>query len=315
MAQKKGRAALPRSKKSSRKPRTRRNHKDGLFCRLFAEKENALSLYNALTGSSYTDADGFEIVTLEDAVYISQKNDCAVCVQSSLALFEQQSSWNPNMPLRGLLYFAAEYAGWLARHKKDVHSGGLVKIPSPSYYVLYNGEAERSEREEQRLSDAFEKPAEGYEWTAHVVNVNPGHNPGILSRCELLGEYADFITDIRRQQKSGLSPEEAVDVAVDTCIKRGGKLAEFMRKHKAEVNVMYLFGVDFEEIHREAMIEEAHQKGFVVGREEGELSASQRAARNMLARNYPVNDIVEITGLSVEDIRELATAPAVPVEA
>ena len=68
----------------------RRNHKDGLFCRLFSDKENALSLYNALTGSSYTNADGLEIVTLEDAVYLSQKNDCAVCVQSSVALFEQQ---------------------------------------------------------------------------------------------------------------------------------------------------------------------------------------------------------------------------------
>ena len=91
--------------------RIRRRHKDGLFCRLFAEKENALSLYNALTGSSYTSADGLEIVTLEDAVYLSQKNDCAVCVQSSLALFEQQSSWNPNMPLRGLLYVCRHVRG------------------------------------------------------------------------------------------------------------------------------------------------------------------------------------------------------------
>ena len=180
MAKKTGRRAGARCKaRCTPRGRARRNHKDSLFCRLFAEKENALSLYNALTGSSYTSADGLEIVTLEDAVYLSQKNDCAVCVQSSLALFEQQSSWNPNMPLRGLLYFAAEYAGWLARHKKDVHSGGLVKIPAPNYYVLYNGTTERKEREELRLSDAFEKPAEGYEWTAHVVNVNAGHNTAI----------------------------------------------------------------------------------------------------------------------------------------
>ena len=193
-------------------------------------------------------------------MYLSQKNDGAVCVQSSLALFEQQSSWNPNMHLRGLLYFAAEYAGWLARHKKDVHSGGLVKIPAPDYYVLYNGTAERQEREELRLSDAFEKPAEGYEWTAHVVNVNAGHNTAILDRCELLGEYADFIADTRQKQQKGLSPRAAIDAAVDACIQRDGKLAEFMRKHKAEVNGMYLFGVDFEKIHREAMKEEARKE-------------------------------------------------------
>ncbi|MCR5622679.1 MAG: hypothetical protein K6G18_12625 [Treponema sp.] len=299
------------------KGRVRPNLKDGLFCRLFADKENALSLYNALTGSSCTDADGLEVVTLEDAVYISQKNDCAVCVQSSLALFEQQSSWNPNMPLRGFLYFAAEYAGWLARYKKDVHSKGLVKIPAPSYYVLYNGPAERKEREELRLSDAFEKPVEGYEWTAYVVNVNAGHNTAILDRCGLLGEYAEFIADIRQGQKVGLPPDDAVDAAVDACIRRGGKLAEFMRKHKAEVNAMYLFGVDFEKIHREAMMEEARNEGIAKGRDEGLADGRNEAqtgvARNLLEMGLLTDEqISKATGLPLEEVERLAGEAAVP---
>ncbi|MBP5158587.1 MAG: hypothetical protein ILP18_12035 [Treponema sp.] len=285
-------SASPQKARARRK--VRRNHKDGLFCRLFADRENALSLYNALTGSSYTDADGLEIVTLEDAVYISQKNDCAVCVQSSLALFEQQSSWNPNMPLRGLLYFAAEYSGWLARHRKDVHSKGLVKIPAPSYYVLYNGTDQNVETVDMRLSDAFEKPAEGYEWTAHVVNINAGHNTAILRRCNLLEQYAQFIADIRQEQEDGLPPEKAVDAAVDECIRRGGKLADFMRKHKAEVNFMYLFGVDFEKIHREAMIEEAREEGHKKGLAEGLRnlmdSMSWSAAQAMDALKIPEAD-------------------------
>ncbi|MBP5465901.1 MAG: hypothetical protein J6Y13_12110 [Treponema sp.] len=203
-AKAKKKSGAKRSSRGKARDNVRRNHKDSLFCRLFSDRENALSLYNALTGSSYTDADGLEIVTLEDAVYLSQKNDCAVCVQTSLALFEQQSTWNPNMPLRGLLYFAAEYAGWLARHKVDVHSSTLVQIPSPGYFVLYNGTEKQVEKTDLRLSEAFEKPAEGYEWTAHVVNVNAGHNSGILARCPLLGEYAAFIADIRQGQAAGL---------------------------------------------------------------------------------------------------------------
>lgn len=241
----------------------------------------------------------------EDAVYISQKNDCAVCVQSSLALFEQQSSWNPNMPLRGFLYFAAEYAGWLARHKKDVHSKGLVKIPAPSYYVLYNGTDRNMEMMDLRLSDAFEKSAEGYEWTAHVVNVNAGHNTAILGRCKLLGQYAQFIADIRQEQKDGLSPEDAVDAAVEACIGRGGKLAEFMRKHKAEVNFMYLFGVDFEKIHQEAMIEEARNEGLAAGR--------KADARNMLADGMPMEKIIQYTSLPLEEVEKLAAAETEPV--
>ncbi|MBQ3686665.1 MAG: hypothetical protein II932_02420 [Treponema sp.] len=266
----------------------RRNHKDSLFCRLFSDREYALSLYNALTGSSYTDADGLEVVTLEDAVYLSQKNDCAVCVQASLALFEQQSTWNPNMPLRGLLYFAAEYAGWLARHKVDVHSSTLVKIPSPSYFVLYNGMEKQVEKTDLRLSEAFEKPAAGYEWTAHVVNVNAGHNTGILERCPLLGEYAAFIADIRQGQAAGLPLAKAVDAAVIYCIRRGGKLAEFMRKHKAEASGMYLFGVDFEKIHWEAVEREAREAArkemFEEGRRDG-LAKGLAEAREESLRN------------------------------
>ena len=306
MAKIKGRKTTVRKVKPKTRGRARRNHKDGLFCRLFAEKEHALSLYNALTGSSYTDADGLEIVTLEDAVYLSQKNDCAVCVHSTLALFEQQSSWNPNMPLRGLLYFAAEYAGWLARHKKDVHSGGLVKIPAPNYYVLYNGTDRELETRDLKLSDAFEKTAPGYEWTAHVVNVNAGHNVSILSRCELLREYAEFVADVRQEQKDGKSPTAAVNAAAEACIRRGGKLADFMRKHKAEVDFMYLFGVDFEKLHWDAVREEARNEGRDEGRTED--------ARNMLKMGLGTHEqIAQITGLSVEDIQALASTEPEPV--
>lgn len=313
-----GRKAKAKKKskaKRSARGRIRRNHKDSLFCRLFSDRENALSLYNALTGSSYTDANGLEIVTLEDAVYLSQKNDCAVCVQASLALFEQQSTWNPNMPLRGLLYFAAEYAGWLARHKADVHSSTLVKIPSPSYFVLYNGTEKQVEKTDLRLSEAFEKATEGYEWTAHVINVNAGHNTGILERCPLLGEYAAFIADIRQGRAKGLPLEKAVDAAVIYCIRRGGKLAEFMRKHKAEVNGMYLFGVDFEKIHWEAVEREAREAArkemFEEGRRDGLAKglaeAREESLRNLMANmSWTAPQAMDALGIPAEEREKYA---------
>ncbi len=250
--------------------------------------------YNALTGNSYTEADGLEIVTLEDAVYLSRKNDCEVCVQSSLALFEQQSSWNPNTPLRGLLYFAAEYEGWLAKNKKYVYSGNLVKIPSPAYFVLYNGTERQEEKMELRLSDAFEKPSEGYEWTAHVVNVNAGHNVGILSRCQLLGEYADFIADVRQEQAAGKPLTTAVDAAVDKCIRKGGKLADFMRKHKAEVKRMYWFEYDAK-LHDEVLQEEAFEEG------------QKRALRNLMAKlSMTVEQAMDILDIPAEEREKYA---------
>ena len=75
-----------------------RNQKDKLFYALFSEKENALSLYNAVSGTSYTDVENLEIVTLEDVLYLTMRNDMALCFHDDLDLFEHQSTPNPNMP-------------------------------------------------------------------------------------------------------------------------------------------------------------------------------------------------------------------------
>ena len=46
--------------------RVARNHKDRLFRMIFREKKELLSLYNAVNGTSYTNAEDLEIVTLEN---------------------------------------------------------------------------------------------------------------------------------------------------------------------------------------------------------------------------------------------------------
>lgn len=82
-------------------------YKDRLFRLLFGSiemKSNIISLYNALNGTDYSEEKEFEITTLDDAIYIKMKNDVSLLIDSYLPLWEQQSSYNPNMPLRGLLY-------------------------------------------------------------------------------------------------------------------------------------------------------------------------------------------------------------------
>ena len=84
--------------------RTQTTYKDRLFRFIFGSKDNAaniLSLYNALNGTEYNDPDKLQITTLEDAIYIRMKNDVSFLISSYLTLWEQQSSYNPNMPLRG----------------------------------------------------------------------------------------------------------------------------------------------------------------------------------------------------------------------
>ena len=59
---------------------------------------------------------------------------------------------------------------------------------------------------------------------------------------------------------------------------------------------------------REGLLE-GEQKGFFAGEQKGKmegfLEGKLEAARKMLKKHIPINDIVEITGLSIEDISKL----------
>ena len=132
-----------------------RNYKDTVFRMLFKEKENLLSLYNALNGTDYTDVDGLEITTLENAVYMNYKNDISFVFAFELLLYEHQSTINPNMPLRDLFYVSSVLQGRI--RNDDLHSSRIVRIPAPKFIVFYNGMTEQPEQQMLRLSDAFEK--------------------------------------------------------------------------------------------------------------------------------------------------------------
>ena len=91
---------------SQEHPTINRQYKDRLFRMVFSRKEDLLSLYNAINGTSYSNPDDLEVATLENALYLSMKNDLAFLLDVVLNLYEHQSTFNPNMPTRALLYFA-----------------------------------------------------------------------------------------------------------------------------------------------------------------------------------------------------------------
>ena len=158
-----------------------RNHKDRVFCMVFGYekyKGNLLSLYNALNDTCYTNLDDLEITTMDNALYMSMKNDVSCIISNNLALFEQQSTWNPNMPLRGFMYFADLYNKYISTGSLGIYRDKLVKLPTPQYYVFYNGDRDMPDKQLLKLSDAFiEPPREGcFEWTATILNINYGHN-------------------------------------------------------------------------------------------------------------------------------------------
>ena len=246
----------------------RRNHKDSLFCNLFSDKENALSLYNAINGTNYHDPDEMSIVTMKDVIFLHQKNDVSVLFDSRLTLWEHQSTLNRNMPLRGLLYYARNMEGILNDDQRRLLYGrSIVKIPTPEYYVIYNGSEKAPEREDLKLSEAFEVPTEGYEWTAHFININAGNNSEILDRCPALKGYAYFIDEIRTNREQGMDELEAVERAIQSTIE-AGYLVDYLKKINAEAKAMILTEFD-EKGYEQTIREEGREEGRKEGRKEG----------------------------------------------
>lgn len=149
-----------------------RNFKDTLFRMLFNEKERLLSLYNAISGSHYTDPNLLELVTLESAIYIKYKNDLAFIIDSSIHLYEHQSTFSPNLPLRNLFYIGYEYEQYIAN--QNIYSTKRIELPTPHFVVFYNGTDGDWEYKTLRLSDSFQqKESEpDLELVVNMYNIN-----------------------------------------------------------------------------------------------------------------------------------------------
>lgn len=244
-----------------------RQYKNRLFKLIFKEKEDLLQLYNAVNNTDYNNPEDIEVNTLEDVVYMGMKNDISFLITDVLNLYEHQSTFNPNLPLRGLLYFANLYRK-LVGNRKDLYSAKLIEIPYPQFVVFYNGTKEEPERLELRLSDAFpewsKKENAALECTAVVLNINLGYNKVIMERCKKLKEYAQFIAKVREYLDKGCMIESAVNEAIEECIKQG-VLEEILRNHREEVFSMLLTEYD-----EQAHIENERGIAFEEGVKEGE---------------------------------------------
>lgn len=251
-----------------------RQHKDRLFKAIFGDekrKENLLSLYNALNGTDHKDPDDLEITTIDDAIYMGMKNDVSCIIDNYMSLFEQQSTYNPNMAVREFLYCGRLYNQYIKEKELDIYGHKLINLPVPQCYVFYNGTEECPDREAVRLSDSFGNVKyEGiYEWTTVMLNINYGHNKELMEKCKPLSDYARLISRIRTYKKKK-DIFEAVNQAVDECI-RDGILTEYLIRHRAEVLDMCITEYD-EKKHLENVKNTSWQEGRQEGRQEGEIN-------------------------------------------
>ena len=286
---------------SEKIPAANRQYKDTVFRMLFSEKENLLSLYNAVTGSHYQNAETLKIVTLENAIYMGMKNDLAFMLETNIYLYEHQSTINPNIPLRDLIYIGIEYQQYL--NDKSLYSSKLQKIPAPKFMVFYNGTDAVDDRVELRLSEAYEHLAgePDLELKVLMLNVNEGHNKDLMEQCQTLKEYAIYVARVRKYA-SELNLNDAVERAITECIKEG-ILVEFLRKNRSEVKMVSILEYDKEweeKKLRKAEYEAGKSDGIEIGRDK----AIAEIICNMIKSGFTIEKIIEVTGKPVSEIEQ-----------
>ena len=284
-------------------PAANRNYKDTVFRMLFSDRKNLLSLYNAVNQSDYNNPDDLEIVTLENAIYMGMKNDLAFIMDLNLYLYEHQSTYNPNIPLRNLFYIADEYQRLVVQ--KSLYSTVIQKIPTPRFIVFYNGTKKVDDYNEFRLSSAYENPTDNpdLELRVTMLNVNDGHNLELMEHCRTLKEYAKYVARVRKYVTQNIPLEEAVTRAVDECIEEG-ILAEFLMKNKAEVIKVSIYEYD-KEFEEKKLRKAEYEAGVESGIELGERSLLENQIRKKLKKGKPIEQIADELEEAVTTIQRI----------
>jgi len=282
--------------------KTNRLYKSRLFVMIFEDKKNLLELYNAVSGKNYTDPELLEINTLENAIYMSMKNDLSFLIDARLSLYEHQSTYSPNLPLRFLLYLADLLSG-LTRNA-NLYGRKKIVIPPPGFIIFYNGEEEQPDRKILKLSDLYgaEEKEHRLELEVLMLNINTGHNPELMKASHTLREYAEYTGRVRKYAKE-MPIAEAVEQAVTECI-REGILKDFLEKNQAEAKKMSIYEYD-QEKHLRQEREDAWEDGRIEGERAGEKNKLKEQIRKKLAKGKSVSEIADVLEEEEKTIQEL----------
>ena len=269
-----------------------RKYKDTVFRKLFSDRKNLLSLYNAINGTAYMDASQLEIVTLDNAIYMGMKNDLAFIINTNLFLYEHQSTYNPNMPLRDLFYISGEYQKLV--DLKSLYTSTRLRIPTPNFIVFYNGTEKNEDRWVEYLSESYENMSgePNLELKVIILNINVGHNKKLMEECQTLREYAQYVAKVRRYSEE-MKLNTAVECAGSESIQEG-ILKEFLQKNRAEVIAMSIFEYNEEEEKRKLRKAE-----YEAGMAEGVMKTKKETVISLAEMGLSVQQIAQ--GVKVEE--------------
>ena len=292
-----------------------REYKSDVISMMLQIPEYALDVYNAMNDSAYTDPDMIQIMRLENGISLSVRNDASFFISNYLNLYEHQSTYSPNAPLRFLIYLTSLLKKMIG--KRDLYGRKRVQIATPHFAVLYNGTEKRPEKEVLKLSDAFinQTDTPEIELTVTVYNINPDNNTQLLAKSKVLSGYMIFVNRVREileyQNKIAQNASEydeaayeedletAINEAIDYCIEHH-IMETFFRKNRSEVTKSMVLDYTWErreELIRAEEYEDGKRDGYVEGekrgRAEGEKLGIEATQKKLLQTLMETQKITE----------------------
>lgn len=261
---------------------TNREYRSTVFTAYFSNPVNAAQLYEGMAWLERQKEHGSheclqndmirpeDIVfeTLEGVLYLARKNDLAFTVRRKvLVIGEHQSTINENMPLRSAIYYGRTMEKII--EPRAIYKTKRISIPTPEFYVFYNGKEPQPLEQTLYLSDSYLEQTDHpmLQLTVKVININLSEKHPILQKCRPLYEYSWFIGKVWEYLAKGKTRDEAIKEAMEASV-REKIMTEFIAKHGSEVRNMLFTEFNLEDA-REVWEEEAREKGREKGREEG----------------------------------------------
>lgn len=231
----------------------------------------------------------------------------------NIILGEHQSTVNPNMPLRSLMYIGREYEKLIPAEKRYLST--LIKIPTPEFITFYNGKKEEPDEQTLYLSDAFKEETNQLklELKVRVLNINVGHNQDLLEKCQVLKEYSQFVAEARKYE----GDEKQLEITIKKCITEG-ILGKYLKRKSEEVINMLMGEYDYEmdiKVQREEAAAEANKRAAEaeeradkaeLALKEKEKKDKEDTVRRMLEiGGFDTKTIAQVTGLTMEEVQNV----------
>ena len=308
------------------KDHAKNNYRDSLFRKYFEHPDKLAALHELLTGIP-TAEQNVEIKTLKSVLFNRLKNDISFKVGDRfIVLFEHQSTINPNMPARMLLYSAMLYRKMLS--KESIYSKKLIPLPAPEFYVLYNGKEPWTDNSKLYLSSAFAENQHNLELVVTVRNIRYNKDNELLQKYKPLHDYSFFVYDVEKRVASGDSLANAIRSATDYCINHN-IMRDYLSANYEEVFEMMSLRwneKDAKKYWQKEAREEGHAAGLVEGRAQGlsqghaqglsqglsqglvkgRMSATIAFIKNLISMRMPYSDIAKATNTSIEEVQRIA---------